>query len=58
MDNALKFEVPPDKMIFNTQTNGDKIMIHGVHLKPEQAAILATLINGGEPVTVNIEGKV
>lgn len=40
-----EFDVAHDCMLFSTQTNGDRIEIKRVHLGPEVAANLATLIN-------------
>lgn len=42
------FEVGADKIRLTTQTNGDAILIRGIHLGSEAAATLAHLINNTE----------
>jgi len=39
------FVSKPDQLEFRTRTNGDHIRITGVHLGPEAAANLSTMIN-------------
>ena len=43
-DNC-EFEIGADQVRLTTQTNGDAIVIKGIHLGEENAAALAYLIN-------------
>ena len=43
--NKCEFQAGADQIRLTTQTNGDKIHIHGIHLGEEAAATLAYLIN-------------
>ncbi len=45
-----------DQIVFQTQTNGDRIVINNLHLSPEQAAAIAYLTNKG-PVKIEIKLK-
>ncbi len=42
---TCEFEVGADQLRLTTQTNGDVILIKGVHLGADSAAALAHLIN-------------
>lgn len=42
---CCEFTAGADQVRFTTQTNGDRIHIHNVHLGAEAAATLAYLIN-------------
>lgn len=53
-----EFDTGVDTIAFTTKTNGDRVDIRGVHLGTEAAANLATLINGGQVLTVVIKAKV
>jgi len=54
-----EFDVPFDCMKFTTRTNGDRIEMRKLHLGPEQAAHLATLINTPNGILrVQIKAKV
>jgi len=53
-----EFDVAGDLIVLTTQLNGDKIKIQGIHLGPEIAANLATLINAGKTLTVIVKEKV
>ena len=50
-----EFIVGADDIQFNTQTNGDTIIIRNLELSQGQAATLAWLING--PSTLKVEIK-
>ena len=52
-----KFDITEDQMEFTTQSNGDRIRIHGVHLKPESAAALAHMVNCGCVIEVQMKPK-
>lgn len=53
-----EFEIPvADQIKLTTQTNGDRIEIHGIHLGSEQAAALAYLLNKSVSLTVEIKEK-
>lgn len=43
--DTCEFEAGADQVRFTTQTNGDTILIKGLHLNKDQAASLAYLIN-------------
>ena len=55
--NDMVFETAHDNIMFNTQTNGDKIVITGIHLGAESAAALAYLVNQSKVLSVEIKIK-
>ncbi len=53
----VEFDVlEPDQIVFQTQTNGDRIVLTNLQLSPEQAAAMAYLSNKG-PVEIEIKLK-
>ena len=55
---ACEFDIPlKDQIRFKTRTNGDEIVIKGVHLGEEMAASLAYLINKKVPLHIEIKEK-
>ncbi len=54
MYESVKFTVSPDKVTFNTQVNGDKVVITGLALSADEAAAMAYLINCGESLEIEI----
>jgi len=57
IENEAKFDVAADQMEFTTQSNGDRMRIHGVHLIPASAAALAHMVNSGQILEVQIKPK-
>jgi len=58
ISDMCEFEIPgQDKLRFRTRTNGDEIVIKGVHLGEEAAASLAYLTNLNVTLTVEIKQK-
>jgi hypothetical protein len=56
--DICEFDVPlQDQLRFETRTNGDEIMIKGVHLGEQMAATLAYLVNLKVPLHVEIKEK-
>ena len=45
VENEVIFTVGEDRCKFTTQSNGDIIIISGIHLNKNQAASLAYLVN-------------
>ncbi len=45
IESEVIFEVEEDGAKFTTQTNGDLLIITGIHLTREKAATLAWLVN-------------
>ena len=45
VESEVKFITGEDGVKFTTQTNGDIILITGIHLTKDQAASLAYLVN-------------
>ena len=60
-DKKSVFDVGPDKMAFYTRSNGDQIVMKGMHLGQEAASALAFMINSPElvdlEVTIKIKGE-
>lgn len=50
-----EFEVGPDCIVFITRSNGDRIELKGFDLDAENAANLATMINEGMNVKVELK---
>lgn len=57
VEREVKFDVAADQMEFTTQSNGDRMRIHGVHLTPESAAALAHMVNCGCTIEVQMKPK-
>lgn len=57
MYQNVEFDIMPDQLQFNTQTNGDKLRISGINLDANQAAALAYLINQPESLKIEIKVK-
>lgn len=55
IDDKCEFTTTADQVELRTKTNGDLVIIRGVHLTPEQAASLAYLVNKGAASTLKIE---
>ena len=45
VENEVKFTTGEDGVKFTTQSNGDIVIITGIHLTKDQAASLAYLVN-------------
>lgn len=54
MFENVKFIITPDQITFNTQINGDKIVLVNLVLTAEQAAAVAYLINQPESLEIEI----
>ena len=54
MYENLKFTVSPDQVTFNTQVNGDKIVLVNLNLSADNAAAIAYLINQPDNLEVEI----
>ncbi len=54
----VEFDVAPDKCQFATQTNGDRIVLTGMHFTQDDAAQMARFVNAGTTLTVIIKEKV
>lgn len=57
MYDKIKFNVSPDQLTFNTQVNGDKVVITHIEFAADQAAAMAYLINQSESLEVKIKIK-
>ena len=57
IEHESKFDVKEDQMEFTTQSNGDRIRIHSIHLTPESAAALAHMVNSGCIIEVQMKPK-
>lgn len=57
MAEKVTVEVDADKLIFTTRSNGDRILLYGFHLTPEDAAMLATMVNDSIPLTIVVKRK-
>lgn len=58
ISDEVVFDVGADALEFHTKTNGDLVLIRGLHLTTEQAASLAWLVNQGNEAILEIEIKV
>lgn len=54
-ENKCEFTTGADKVIFLTQVNGDRIEFRNLKLTAEAAAVLATLINEEDLLSVSIK---
>lgn len=55
IDSEVIFEVGEDGVKFTTQTNGDIIVITGIHLTKNQAASLAYLVNSRKKLSFEVK---
>jgi len=58
IEEEVVFFTKADQIKFNTQTNGDKIIMSGFHLTKEQAATMAWLVNTSDNSELKIKIKV
>jgi len=58
INDETVFNVGPDQAEFTTRTNGDMLLIRGIHLTAEQAASLAWLVNHDTETVLEITVKV
>ncbi len=54
IDEEVTFDIGPDQAELTTKTNGDLLLIRGIHLTAEQAATLAWLVNHGTETVLEI----
>jgi hypothetical protein len=57
MYDKVNFDVTPEQLTFNTQVNGDKIVIIGIEFSADDAAAMAYLINQPKSLEVKIKIK-
>ena len=57
IESEVIFEVGEDGAKFTTQSNGDIILITGLHLTKEKAATLAWLVNSKKMLTFEVKEK-
>lgn len=57
IENEAKFDAGEDCIEFTTQSNGDRVRIHNVHMSKECAAALAYMVNSGQILEIEIKVK-
>ncbi len=57
IESEVIFEVGEDGAKFTTQSNGDILLITGLHLTKEKAATLAWLVNSKKILTFEVKEK-
>ena len=57
IESEVIFEVGEDGAKFTTQSNGDIVIITGIHLTKQQAATLAWLVNSKKILTFEVKEK-
>ncbi|KKK86522.1 hypothetical protein LCGC14_2762390 [marine sediment metagenome] len=57
IESEVIFEVGEDGAKFTTQSNGDIIIITGIHLTKEKAATLAWLVNSKKVLMFEVKEK-
>jgi len=58
VEDECIFETTTDQVQFTTRTNGDRIVITGIHLNQVQATSLAWLVNADGAATLEFQVKV
>ncbi len=54
ISEEVEFNLGADQLKFTTRTNGDTLLITGLHLTKEQAASLAYLVNSQQDLKVEV----